>query len=180
MPESVDSRHDDSREGIVLTDLLAVRSTLSESAAIVLVLSIVALVGWSLSWLPDSPTNSIGPILSFAACVLLGGLLGHRAATAKRTRPVRLAFGVAWRIAAIWVILASVAEYIWTDQTSTATLIRFPSTFILALSGTSGMFLVTYFVHAMRHNAVLRRDVFAATGILISLVLLALRVSEQF
>lgn len=73
---------------------------------------IITMLGFSLMYESDATWGKHGSYLVLMSTVILGAILGYRAHGKDSVRPFESVFGVAWRIGAVWVVLAVLAEYL--------------------------------------------------------------------
>ena len=101
----------------------------------------------------DLVKSGWGLFLATLATLILGGILGYRVQQLGGDLPLKtlfgVAFGVAWRIGAIWIVLVGCVEYGMTSlsvsfPTTSATVDHYPIILVCILFIVTGSFLLGY------------------------------------
>ena len=110
----------------------------------VAIIAVSMVAFWNLS--AEHDDWAIYVVLAVGACI--GLVLGFRHSRAGHDTALRSAFGVGWRIGAIWILVAGVVEYVVTDQTATFTVLKFPEVFLPLAAIVAIAFYVSHYVVA--------------------------------
>jgi hypothetical protein len=141
---------------------ITVGSLFHQSPKIALLAVVLGWIGAVVIWQPLSPELSMeeaaqraaldrafGDALLAVASVIAGALLGNLSHRLGGTRPFRTAFGVSWRVAALWVILIATCEYVFTEDAS-ATINSFPVTLLPHMVLVGSSYLVAFLIAVTR------------------------------
>ena len=92
-------------------------------------------------WASSAPLDRWVQAVGYLISAVVGAALGYRG-------QIKAAFGVGWRIAAIWFVLWGVIEYLMAGQNSAWTTAKFVEIFIGHGLIIIGFFQLSNFVHA--------------------------------
>lgn len=93
--------------------------------------------------------RAVGDAFLAVASVIAGALLGHLSHRLGETRPFRTAFGVSWKVAALWVILCAICEHTLTGDAA-ATVDSFPVTLLPHMVLVGSSYLVAFLIAITR------------------------------
>ena len=131
-----------------INHILRVPIFLRQNIRIIASLTILAwvLIVWSWQLKPPEPVTGWGGASWIGG--ILGLILGFRASQSLVAQPIWAAFGVAWRISVVWVVLAALAEGGKGEiQSALATMPFFPSLLVAFIGMIAGGFILGYLVH---------------------------------
>lgn len=122
---------------------------LTKNIGIVSSSAVIVLGGMIMYWGLDKPEDSWGLGVVTLSSIILGILLGYRAHRLNVVRPIGTAFGVAWRIGVVWIVLAAFAESV-ADPPAIATQASFPLLLLLFIVIIAGAFTIGYMADVIR------------------------------
>ena len=146
-----------------INHILRVPIFLRENIRIIASLTILAWAVTILFWQVQSPgpvtilfwqVQSPGPVTGWGVAswigAILGLILGRRASQSLVAQPIGAAFGVAWRISFVWVVLAALAENGKGEiQSAPFTMPFFPSLLVAFIGVIAGGFILGYLAHTL-------------------------------
>lgn len=115
---------------------------LTKNITIIAGSAIIVWIAMTISWRPDPPQPEGGWSFAVLIGVILGLMLGHRAYRSNVAQPIGTAFGVAWRIGLVWVVLAALAESVTGD--AIVTMSFFPVLLLAFMVIIAGGFILGY------------------------------------
>ena len=104
--------------------------------------AILVWIGMITYWLLDPPEDRLASGAVELVSVILGLILGHRAYRLEVIQPIGTAFGVAWRIGLVWVVLAALGESVTGD--ALVTMSSFPLLLLAFIVMIAGGFILGY------------------------------------
>ena len=132
-----------------INHILRVPIFLRENIRIIASLTILAWAVTILFWqVHPQPFTGWG-VASWIGAIL-GLILGRRASQSLVAQPIGAAFGVAWRISFVWVVLAALAENGEGEiQSAPFTMPYFPSLLVAFIGVIAGGFILGYLAHTL-------------------------------
>ena len=133
-----------------INHILRVPIFLRENLTIIASLTILAGVVIAWSWQVKPSQHITGWGGASWVGVILGLILGHRASQSLVAQPIWAAFGVAWRISFVWVVLAALAERGEGEiQSAPITMPFFASLLVGFIGVIAGGFILGYLAHTL-------------------------------
>ena len=141
-------------------------------------------LGSAMFWKMPAPLHTWGTTILFLVSAVIGVSIGYSAYGEDGVKPVRVAIGVAWRTALVWVLVNGTVEAVIVGPDSFRTAVYSPSTFSIHALIIGVMFVFGHMVHALRSgNMKLTREVvsqwIAAIGMLVAVATLTLTLYDR-